>query len=211
MPTLTRRFIESALAAQRVWDFSNSILYKLCTDFPDHTKRDVIISKTITIGRVYAAQLERRREKGQVSSDALYIEVAQAFRNSGLDKWLAKLDEGSVTDRREAIRTHKRLTDFLQPLTGMNNRSFASKYLHFHRPSLFFIYDTRARASVAALVKREWRRNARANMVSVDAEYADFYLRCETLTDRMSELLKRTPCPREVDKVLLHWHEKNIA
>jgi hypothetical protein len=138
MEKLTREFVLSALEAQRVWDFSNSVLYRLCADYPDHNKEDVIIAKTMIIGRVYAAQLERRNEAGEVSSDAFYLKVAKEFLKSDIDKWLRDLSTQSPADQLLPIKVHRKLVDLTKPLTGSENRSFASKYLHFHHPERFF-------------------------------------------------------------------------
>lgn len=49
---------------------------------------------------------------------------------------------------------HKFLTDLFYELTGLNKRSLASKYLHFHCPDLFFIYDSRAHSNLVQFVKK---------------------------------------------------------
>jgi hypothetical protein len=213
MPTLTCTIVKAALKSQSLWDFSNGILYKLCHDFPEHTKEEIIIAKTMTIGRVYAAQLERRRHADQtvkVSSDDFYRKVAQKFKKSDIDKWLRELHQHSVIDPYFSIKVHKKLTDFLHGLTEMENRSFASKYLHFHCQNLFFIYDKRASDSIRELTMPERKRRALNNLSEMDTEYAGFFLRCMRLTQQIGEMTGRIPCPRELDKVLLHWHERYL-
>jgi hypothetical protein len=105
------------------------------------------------IGRVYAAQLERRRNPGADSNDAFYVKVAEALARSDIDEWLQSLRTINRSNGNHAVVIHRRLLDFLGTLTGMNNRSFASKYLHFHHPGLFFIYDARVRSAARSLVK----------------------------------------------------------
>jgi hypothetical protein len=207
MPELTRKFVEAALKAHNVWDFGNEVLYRLCADNPGHTEDDVIIAKTNIVGRVYAAQLERRKEKGDVSVDAFYMTVARRLKASKIDFWLDEL-KAKPAEWQLAIRTHKRLTDLTLRITGMENRSFASKYLHFHLPDRFFIYDTRAKESANKLIKLDRRRNGPAK--TVDKEYAEFFLRCEQLRETISGLLRRNVGPRDVDKVLLHWKQENL-
>ncbi len=208
MAKLTCEFVNKALDAQKVWDLGNKVLYDLCSDNPAHTDNDAIVAKTWLIGRAYAVTLERRRN-ADVRGDAFYIErVARAFRNSEIDKWFRDLKrKGACGNRQKAIETHKKLTDLLQSITDFENRSFASKYLHFHFPSQFYIFDSRADKSASKLAKLDRNRIRFAN---ADAKYADFYARCEQLSGLIKELIGRFPAPREVDKVLLHWEQENF-
>lgn len=202
MAKLTRKFIEAALEAQSVWDLGNDVLYKLCADHPGHAGADIIIAKTWLIGRAYAAALERRRN-ADVLGDAFYRKVARKFEDARLDGWF----HDPRGNRQAAIEAHKRLTDLLQRITGFEKRSFASKYLHFHFPSQFYIYDSRADKSARELVRLD---RGRTRDGEVDANYADFFSRCEQLSKRISDLVKRTTIsPRQVDKVLLHWAQEN--
>ncbi len=45
------------------WDFLNEVLYNLCRRNPEHHDTKIILSKTLIIGRVYAAALERNAIK----------------------------------------------------------------------------------------------------------------------------------------------------
>jgi hypothetical protein len=179
MAKFTREFVKEALAAQSVWDVGNDVLYKLCEDHPGHGDDDAIIAKTLIIGRVYAAALERRRN-AEVLGDAFYIKVARDFRDSEIDSWFRGLKADSGGNRQKAIEAHKKLTALLQRITGLAKRSFASKYLHFHFPKQFYIYDTRAAESARKLVQLDRGRNRSED---VDAEYGDFYTRCEQLSE----------------------------
>jgi hypothetical protein len=44
----------------------------------------------------------------------------------------------------QVCELHYELTNLFKEITGKYNRSLASKYLHFHLPNLFYIYDKRA-------------------------------------------------------------------
>jgi|SRR5665213_666007 len=200
MTNITVNFVKEALSAQSVWDLGNDVLYKLCKERPGHGDDNVIIAKTLLIGRVYAAALERRRS-ADVLGDAFYKKVARDFRDAKIDEWFQ--DPGG--DRQKAIETHKELTALLQRITGLEKRSFASKYLHFHFPEHFYIYDTRANKSARKLVQLD---RGRIRFGNVDAEYADFFARCEQLSKCINDLIGRIPNPREVDKVLLHWEQE---
>jgi len=201
MAKLTCEFVEAALDAQSVWDLGNSVLYKLCAEYPGHADADVILAKTWLIGRAYAAALERRRN-ADVLGDAFYMKVAREFRSARLDGWFR--DPGG--NQQEAIETHKKLTDLLQRITGFEKRSFASKYLHFHFPSQFYIYDSRAAKSARKLVRLD---RGRSRSGEEDADYADFFSRCEQISKHIGDLIKRpTISPRQVDKVLLYWEQE---
>ena len=211
MPELTREFVEEALLAQKVWDVGNAVLYKLCADHPSHADDDAIIAKTLIIGRVYAVALERRRRgKNEVSGDAFYAKVAREFRESEIDSWFLRMKDGSENSRQEAILLHKKLTNLLRRITGLEKRSFASKYLHFHFPTRFFIYDSRVVKSANELIKLDRDRKKGGVPPNVDEGYADFCARCEQLTRVIRTLINRVPSPRELDKVLLHWSEKKL-
>jgi hypothetical protein len=205
MSKLTRAFVEEAFKTQKVWDLGNDTLYRLCADHPGHTADDVIIAKTWLIGRAYAAAIERRRIASPYLGDAFYEEhVAPRIREAKIDLWLQELSAGK--NSHVAVKIHKKLTDLLHDLTGLNKRSFASKYLHFHFPAQFFVFDVRARDSVNKLVGRQTPGIG----ADKDQEYADFYARCEYLSHSIAGLIGRVPDPRELDKVLLWWSRKRM-
>jgi len=219
MQKLDKAFIDKAFYHQAVSDLYNDVLYKLCKDHPDHIKDDVIVAKTLIIGRVYAAALERRRIKSEASddastpSDSFYIKVADKFKKSQIDLWLRDLSKlnNEIDDHQEiAISVHKKLVDLLKNITGMEKRSFASKYLHFHFKDYFYIYDSISDKSVREISKREGiklnrNRNRMGQNQNADAVYTDHYARCQKLNECMKGKYGRLLTPRELDKVLLYW------
>ena len=194
--------VQKALESGSVWDLGNEVLYKLCADHPAHTADDVIIAKVWLIGRAYAAAIERRREQGEFLGDEFYVKkVAPCIHSSAIDAWFDELRrDGSAA---AALRVHKKFTDLLKEMTGLDKRSFASKYLHFHFRSRFFIYDSRAEKSVGQLVN-DRAPNRHLSEGGTDAAYARFFSRCEQLSRSIRDAIGRDPTPREVDKVLLH-------
>src|SRR5712692_9351087 len=150
-PKLTSELVEGALL-EKVWDVGNGVLYDLCAANPEHTRDDVIIAKIWLIGRTYAAAIERRRDKGDAVGDAFYeTRVAPQIRDSDIDRWFKVLDSGSDTDMALNLETHKRVMDLFTKISGLEKRSLASKYLHFHFPSRFYIYDSRAYNAISEL------------------------------------------------------------
>jgi hypothetical protein len=94
------------------------------------------------------------------------------------------------------------MTDLFAALTNLNKRSLASKYLHFHRPNLFYLYDSRA----AWAIKQVTPRLSSIPHLEVDEHdwtYRDFVRRCVWLRARVQETLSIFLTPREIDKILL--------
>lgn len=141
------------------WEYGNSVLYRMCEEEPEHKEIDVIVGKIWLIGRSYAAAIERRKNAVVVGDDFYYDEVAPKLLEIGpeLDDRITKLRKSKgliLDDIKLVLSTHKFLMDIFYELTGLEKRSLASKYLHFHCPEKFFIYDSRARVGIGKLVKR---------------------------------------------------------
>lgn len=196
--------------AQRgnVWDFGNSILYDLCRKNFKHVEDDKILTKVLFIGRIYAAAVERRRNKKDDINDDFYIDtIAPTFKNSELDDLLNALsafDKLTIDCIPQILQTHFYLTATLYKITELNKRSFSSKYLHFHLPDLFFIYDSRA---VTAL--RQFTSRVPIDLMqfvqleSIDEEYAKFFLKCFDLKRRIQYHYEFNLTNRQLDNILI--------
>jgi urease gamma subunit len=173
---------------------------------PSHVDTSTIIAKVWLIGRAYAAAIERRKRHNDVLGDAFYVEkVGPKMASAGMDKWIADLSNAPQNDISAALRTHNMLTGLFEGITGLRKRSLASKYLHFHVPLRFFIFDDLAKTSARRLTRGLSLNNHPSEAVGVDADYADHFRRCEHLTLRINGLIGRTLSPREIDKVLLYY------
>ncbi len=191
-----------AVKGQSVWDFPNKVLYDLCEQHPRHTRDDEIIAKIWLIGRSYAASIERRRN-AKYTGDGFYDgEVAPALRTSGIDGWLRSFRNITTPGHPQTVVVHKRLTDVFFSLTDLEKRSLASKYLHFHRPDLFYLYDSRARQAVMKLTPRITSIPA-MTATEYDWEYREFVRRCVWLRRRIEEQYGVQLSPRQIDKALL--------
>ena len=201
---ITKADVDFALAPSP-WDLGNQVLYTLCHDHPLHDREDAIIAKVWLIGRSYAAAIERRKI-AEDTSDVFYeTTVVNKIRDSKLDDWLGSLPKGLIdpwTDLAAVVTVHKQLTDLIAGMTGLDKRSLASKYLHFHRPDLFFLYDTRAKAALAK-VTPSILKIARVIADEADAEYLTLARRCQWVRDDVSSRYNVTLTPRQVDKMLL--------
>lgn len=187
------------------WDLGNQILYDLCSDHPRHDEPDAIIAKFWLIGRTYAAAIERRRNAEDTSDDFYETVVVDRVRRSGLDRWLDALPARMTdpwTDLGAVVTVHKRLIDLFKSMTGLEKRSLASKYLHFHRPDLFFIYDSRAREAITKVTPCITAiRDSDAD--ESDGEYLIFCRRAQHLRDDIKARFGKDLTPRQLDKALL--------
>ena len=190
------------------WEFGNSILYQMCEDNPLHNDADVVIGKIWLIGRSYAAAIERRKNADDYQGDDFYYDaVAPKMLEIGkeLDSRIESLknNTGIIADCvPEILSTHKYLMDAFMDLTGLEKRSLASKYLHFHCPEKFFIYDSRARAAIGKIVKRP-NKKILLGIDDHDAEYGDFVCRMLELQEYLDEKLGTYEKPRAIDSFLL--------
>ncbi|RKD18341.1 hypothetical protein BCY91_15455 [Pelobium manganitolerans] len=201
---------------QNVWDFGNAILYKLCKDNFEHKTDDHILTKVLFIGRIYAAAVERRKNKSTDINDNFYTEtIAPTFRKSKLDEklsYLKTLKTDKVENIKSVLQTHFYLTSTLQKITALEKRSFSSKYLHFHLPDLFYIYDSRA---VTAL--RQFTSNIPEDLKhileldNIDSEYTKFYCKCYDFKRRINTELNIDLTNRQLDNLLIEVANKQSS
>jgi hypothetical protein len=190
------------------WRVGNEALYDLCRKHPSHTDSAAVIGKMWVIGRTYAAAVERRkmsRGGSETLGDRFYIqEVAPTIARSDLDRRLKNLQQVKDPDQRwhNMLAVHKYLVDVLRSLTGLEKRSLASKYLHFHQPSTFYIFDDRAKRAIRRIC---WSTKLQLQPVppSVDAQYGHFVVRALALCDHVSREHGRGMSPRQLDRLLL--------
>lgn len=187
-----------------IWDLGNEMLYKLCRDYPDHKSPEVIVAKVWLIGRSYAAAIERGREMREDGDTFYESKVVPEIQASDLDKYLEQIKPfEDITDDNIPIilKTHKYLTDVFAKITGNDKRSLASKYLHFHRPSLFFLYDSRAARGAQILCPRF---KPKITIKEFDAKYAKFFLKLNYLRGKIQKEQKRLLQPRQIDNILIN-------
>jgi hypothetical protein len=167
---LTRRDIARCQKPGQPWDFLNGLLYEMCRRYPDHRDRDKIIAKLQIIGRVYAATIERGSGPPKRGRDIYVDVVGPAMRRAGLDKLLGALPDGraSWSDRlTAAVQAHRALMDIWEDAEVLGKRSLASKYLHFHRPDVFPILDSRAQVGIHRVIP------SRKGLDTLDVDHYD--------------------------------------
>lgn len=211
---IDREFREYLEKNNKRWIFGNDILYQMCKKNPKHDDEDVIVGKIWLIGRSYAAAIERRKDPVVDGDDFYYDTVAPKMLDIGkeLDLKIAELNmaTGTVEDNIEAVLDlHKFLTDVFNDITKMEKRSLASKYLHFHCPDKFFIYDSRANIAIRKIVKRPDKTILLNANDYYDHEYGDFVCHVLELQKYLKEDLGYTASPREIDSFLLELFSRN--
>ena len=196
---LTEKFIRMAVA-NKSWDIGNKVLYDMCAKYPAHETAEVIIAKIWLIGRSYSAAIERRRtSKPKRDGDRFYEKkVAGKIRRSDIDAWFQTLRANGSTD--VALKIHRDVTDLFERISKLRKRSLASKYLHFHFPSRFYIFDSRAQSALRRVITR---REKIKKSSKHDFTYAKFFGDCETLRVEIRFRYGLELEPRDLDKVLL--------
>ncbi|MCV2863861.1 hypothetical protein [Defluviimonas sp. WL0075] len=134
----------------------------MCLDYPKHDDAYINAGKLIAIGRIYAASPQRGAGRPSDKGVDFFAHLGRSLVHLGLDEMLASVgeldrpDDESVLKR--SVGIHDALVQFLEKAsreltTGKVRKqaSFASKYLHFHRPNAFLIMDSRARAALRHL------------------------------------------------------------
>lgn len=203
---ITNQRVRQALSGSD-WDFGNKVLYDMCKRHPLHDESDKVIAKVWLIGRSYAAAIERRKEieGNEFEGDDFYLErVAPMILNSEIDDWFQSLKSiRSISDSNleKILFVHFKVMDLFSDISGLEKRSLASKYLHFHFPKLFFIYDSRAARAIASL-SHITGRVGRSKYLS-DNEYRKFCEKCLVLRDYIQDSHNVEVSPRTLDNLLL--------
>ncbi|MEO8656706.1 MAG: hypothetical protein ABI409_21470 [Ramlibacter sp.] len=186
------------------WDFGNEVLYQLCRKHPRHSDASIAAAKVWLIGRSYAAAIEPRRviepHPGNFYRDC----VAPEMGRSKIDERLCALKSiQNVTAHSFStiVEAHKYVTDLFGRISGQDKRSLASKYLHFHAPALFFIYDSQGVKGMRKLSKITGR--ASKNGCGGDNEYRKFAEKCLALRDHIYNHNGVMLTPRQIDRLLL--------
>lgn len=193
------------------WVFANKVLYDLCAEYPMHEDKHCIVAKIWLIGRSYAAAIERRKNKDEISSDDFYYDVVapEILKiGSDLDKRIKKIKTFSCIDINNLsyiLETHNILMTLFCNLTKLEKRSLASKYLHFHCPNAFYIFDSRANTAIKKYIKKD-KETPVIKEADFDEEYKEFSLRMLELQNAITVVTGIIPTPRKLDSLLLGYY-----
>ena len=196
------------------WVFANKVLYDLCADYIKHDDEHIIVTKIWLIGRSYAAAIERRKKtEEEIIEDFYYDKVAPAILKIGdkLDSNITEVNKmGSDLNDDQVItilKTHYDLTKVFNEITGMDKRSLASKYLHFHCPNHFFIYDSRAASNIGKFATKDkdlYNNIYNNNINTMDQTYCDFYLKALQISRQAKKISDHTLSPRDIDNIIYY-------
>lgn len=203
------KMVRKALYAElpKRWSFGNDVLYRMCSEHPLHNNVEEIVGKIWLIGRSYAASIERRRNAKETNDDFYYGNVAPSILEVGkeLDRNIAELrsdGKSILADLELVLETQELLQKIFEKVTELKKRSLASKYLHFHVPSKFFIYDSRANRRIKEIVHKPLKYCFDKPGKGIE-EYRTFACRMLELAELWNDELGYKPSPRELDMFLL--------
>lgn len=200
-------FIDKAMKST-IWDEGNNVLYDLCNNKPEHIDPKVITAKIWLIGRTYAAAIERTKNSDLPKGDNFYTEkVIPLIQNSDIDKCFKLLktyNEINDENKKTIMEIHKKVTNLFYDISKLNKRSLASKYLHFHFPHLYFIYDSRV---VKAFRCFKTQKNSNIN-VDTDEKYMLFFEKCLQIRRCIEYKFKKKLTPRQLDNLFLDLDTK---
>lgn len=205
-----------------LWKFSNGILYSLCKEHPLHVKKDEIIAKIWLIGRSYAASLERGANK---SKELFYEErVVRAIleKSKEIDGAIKLLSENH--DEKNVFNAYWTVLERFHEISGKWNVSLTSKYLHFHCPDVFFLYDSRASKAIGKVVKclglknsisfdeiKEFITCKKTDAQERMGDYVKFYKKCNLCVSEIRKRLGQKLSIRDFDNLLLRITDKEIS
>ncbi|EGR1425131.1 hypothetical protein D8X77_17940 [Vibrio vulnificus] len=183
--------------------YGNEVLYRMCAEKPLHNDIDVIASKLWIIGRSYSASIERKAGSNFDIRDA-----AEIIRKSKIDSKIANItviERPDLNNLNVILETHSYFLKLLKEATGIEKRSLASKYLHFHAPKAVFIYDSIANREIRARLKgRRFPISGKH-----DKEYTAFCHRAIYYRDNVFEQqIGALTTPRRLDMHLLGYYEQ---
>ena len=211
------------------YDYGNRVLYQMCLENPWHDDLRIVEGKIRLIGRSYAAAIERKSGSNfKLSKGLQEVKKSDPSCFERLDSSIKRLQEiGRIDDVSliNVLIVHKQFVDLIKDIVkngggdykgiNINKRSLASKYLHFHAPNAFFIYDQevlkelRSRVSLKSVKDKypiydQLYINQR---VDIDNEYADFLFRILCLRDYILCDLSREFTPRWLDTFLYNHYD----
>ena len=161
--SFTCAYRKAAKDYDRKWRTTDKTLYDLCRRFPGHGDRGQVNAKLCIIGRTYATRIEsmipsdgkqgssmsklaQHLHKCAGKADALFTQLRQVQ---------LPLNPGKLST---IVAVHGQFIALIQPVLRPNQspRSFTSKYMHFHCPTVPII-DRFADAALRRLV--HWRKS----------------------------------------------------
>ena len=168
------------------------------------------------MGRTYSASIERHKNKDQPPRTNFYEDIVPDLfkdlnESNNFDKTVQKLrglKEGEIEDNLNSIlELHLELQSAIQKYTRDRKTSFCSKYLHFHCPNCYFIYDSIARSNIGDLFRAlDLKRHRRNNNIG-DHGYSSFYSKCQKAKKTLELKYQTKLTIREFDTILMNFNQ----
>ena len=146
------------------------------------------------------AKRESRKDDKVVAPKMLKI-------GSELDERINKLKQFEYITKenlKDIVNTHLFLTNIFSDITGLNKRSLASKYLHFHVPNMFYIYDSRAIQGARDYIMPNKELKTWLAPFG-DKEYIELVIRLYTFQKYVADQFGLSVTPRVIDSFLLKY------
>ncbi len=119
-------------------------------------------------------------------------------------KILKNKTEISENNISKILETHYQLTSDIKKITELKKRSLSSKYLHFHLPNLFFIYDSRVVKGLKRFYKNVPKEHSYfLDFKKIDNEYSKFFLKCFDLKNKINKEYNIDLTNRQLDNLLI--------
>ena len=208
---VTEEMIKEVLEGN-IEDLGNGILYEMCEKNFEHKNKGAVYAKTWIIGRTYSVALERdnsRKSRDKTINDDFYSNtIVPEFldENSKIDEKIGSLKCKKLNNEvlPEIFGTYLHLIKITDKLERGTKRSFCSKYLHFHLPELFFIYDSRAAGAISKCkINISESLTYDKKKFSEISEYTKFFCKCLELRDFICNKWGEKFSPRQIDRLLL--------
>ena len=188
--------------SQDIWTLSNDVLYKLCQDYPGNSNLQEVVTKVMIIGKTQSAPIERRHTSffPKIKAEDYYKKVADEITTLDLDAELHGMrctEPSELKDLTPTLYMHQKIVGAVEKFSKNRHRSFASKYLHFHAPNWFFIFDSIATGALSKQVPRPDDDVALSGIG--DDNYRDFVQRAWGLCEQLGH---PRLTPRELDRLL---------
>ena len=195
------------------WALLNEILYKMCKNHYFHKDLSTINAKVWIIGRTLATGIERMISSSGAQGDSLGQLARHMYKNrrilDSIFYRLSSIREPLTTPKLKVIvMEHGKFVRLLAEILRDNQsaRSFASKYMHFHCPSVP-IYDRYANGELRRICRWEDSYELFDLPKGADEEYYYFVLRFWQLYKKIKESVKSTNS-RLIDCYLLWMAEE---
>jgi hypothetical protein len=198
-----RRWWERSQQYQSRFSHGRNALYRMC-EGTTHDDLPSTISKLWLIGRSHAATLERTHRP---SGTDVYLDTARRMAARGhLDSLLAKVPDSVESYSLDDLTAIHDAVSYLAGIFAITSKQFklslATKYLHFHRPTIP-ILDRYSEWTLFTLVPRV--KSLQADGTLKGSRYGKHLLRFSWLFREMREH-DYPVSARAIDNFLLYWY-----